>query len=175
MQIQKINNNKVKVILNSSDLIKKNIDVESFLSNSEETQNFFFEILEMIETEYSFDISDKKTIIEAISLENNIFVLTITRLENTVTQDILDPFSSVYVFNSSKSLFDFYYFITRKNISLNNIYIYMFSNMFYIFLKKTDHTFKDDINIFLTEFSSYVISDSLKSIILEHGKRVTFL
>ena len=54
MQIKKINNDKLKIILSSNDLSEKNIDIDSFLSNSVESQNLFFEIL---------DLADERAII----------------------------------------------------------------------------------------------------------------
>jgi negative regulator of genetic competence, sporulation and motility len=82
VQIKKINNNKLKVFLNSNDLNKKNIDVDSFLSNSIESQDLFFEILDLAEEKYDFIIENNKAVVETISLDNNIFVLTITKLKN---------------------------------------------------------------------------------------------
>ena len=82
MQIKKINNNKLKVILSLADLDENNVDIDSFLSNSIESQNLFFEILDLAEEQYGFNIEDNKAVVEAISLDNNIFVLTITKLKN---------------------------------------------------------------------------------------------
>ena len=95
MQIKKINNNKLKVILNLNDLNEKNKDIDSFLSNSIESQNLFFEILDLAEEKYDFDIENNKAVVEAISLDNNIFVLTITKLKNdTLTPVALAKLSS---------------------------------------------------------------------------------
>jgi hypothetical protein len=168
MQVQKINDNKMKVILSYSDLLKKNIAIESFLSNSEETQNFFFEILDMIEEEYNFDIGNKKAIVEAFSLDNNVFVLNITKIENDLVKDVSVLNTSAYVFTSLKNLFDFYYFMIKKNLDFKNLYIYTFSNLFYVFLEQPE----DMINNILVEFSSYRVSNNIENVILEHGKRV---
>ena len=89
MQIKKINNNKLKVILSLTDLDKNNIVIDSFLSNSIESQNLFFEILDLAEEQYGFNIEDNKAVVEAISLDNNIFVLTITKLKNYTTTNNL--------------------------------------------------------------------------------------
>ena len=66
MQIKKINNNKLKVILSLTDLDKNNIDIDSFLSNSIESQNLFFEILDLAEEQYGFNIEDNKAVVEAL-------------------------------------------------------------------------------------------------------------
>ena len=58
MQIKKINNDKLKIILSSNDLDEKNVDVDSFLANPIESQNLFFEILDLAEEKYDFDIDN---------------------------------------------------------------------------------------------------------------------
>ena len=60
VQIKKINNDKLKVILSSNDLDEKNIDVDSFLANSLESQDLFFEILDLAEEQYDFNVADMK-------------------------------------------------------------------------------------------------------------------
>lgn len=167
MQVQKINNNKVKVILNSSDLLKKNIDIDSFLSNSEESQEFFFEILDLVEKKYSFDIEDNKAIVEAVSLDNNIFILTITKLLNDTSQI---SSSNIFVFNSLENIFELYYIIKKEKLyDLSKLYIYQFSNLYYVFVDESNLSFQS----FLLEHSNFCnYSNSLKNILLEHGKRV---
>ena len=167
MQVHKINNNKVKVILNSSDLLEKNIDIDSFLSNSEESQEFFFFFFSLVENKYSFDIEDNKAIVEAISLENNIFILTITKLLNDVTQN---SSSSIFVFSSLENIFELYYLIKKeKKYDLNKLYIYQITDSYYVFTDESNHNFQN----FLLEHSySCKYSNTLKDILLEHGKRV---
>ena len=85
MKIKKINNDKLKIILSSNDLDEKNIDIDSFLANPIESQNLFFEILDLAEEKYDFDIENNRAIVETISLDdNNIFILTITKLKNDI-------------------------------------------------------------------------------------------
>ena len=49
MQIEKINNNKLKVILNIDDLEENNIDLNTFMANSLESQELFLDILDLAE------------------------------------------------------------------------------------------------------------------------------
>ena len=69
VQIKKINNDKLKVILSSNDLDEKNIDVNSFLANSLESQDLFFEILDLAEEQYDFNIENIYTKIRFIKTE----------------------------------------------------------------------------------------------------------
>ena len=169
MQIQKINNNKLKIILNSSDLLKNNIDIDSFLSNSEESQNFFFNLLSLIETEYSFDIEDNKAIVETISLDNNIFILTITKLINNPRE--INTFPPVFIFNSYNDIFELYYSCLRENINFNNIYIYSFMDSYFVF----NYEKNEKIQNLLLEYSSCQTKNDMLDILIEHGKRVNLV
>lgn len=167
MQIQKISNDKVKVIINSSDLLEKNIAVDSFLSNSEESQAFFFEILDFIEEKYSFDIESNKAIVETVSLDNNIFVLTITKLSSDSTANSCLP---VFVFSSLENIFELYLSL-KKNFSFNldKLYIYKFGNFYYVFTDENNNVLEN----FLFEYSCKCrYSCVLKDILFEYGKRV---
>ena len=167
MQIKKINNDKLKIILSSNDLDEKNVDVDSFLANPIESQNLFFEILDLAEEKYNFDIENNKAIIEAISLDNNIFILTITKISTdcpTYNQNL-----KVYCFEDINDLLNFYSFIKNDNISATKFETYKFSNKYYVILNEENTTFEN----ILLEFSSlqnnsYYIQDIFK----EYGKKV---
>ena len=163
MQIKKINNNKLKVILSSNDLNKKNIDVDSFLSNSIESQDLFFEILDLAEEEYDFNIENNKAIVETISLDNNIFVLTITKLKNNY-ENICENISKIYCFENIDDIFNIYSFLDK-----DNTYIYEFSNSYYLLVNNAD------CNVYkiLSEYSIPINnSKSLEAILIEHGKKI---
>ena len=134
MQIQKISNNKLKVILNSNDLNEKNIDIDSFLSHSVESQDLFFEILDLAEEEYDFDIENNKAVVETISLDNKLFILTITKLK----QDSINTYekkSTIYCFNNIFDIFNIY--LSNHNI-LNTSSIYKLNNKYYVLFKETN-------------------------------------
>ena len=163
MQIKKINNNKLKVILNSSDLDEKNIDIDSFLSNSIESQDLFFEILDLAEEKYDFNIEDNKAVVETISLDNNIFVLTITKLK-TNFQNIYEKPSKIYFFENIDDIFNIYSFLDK-----DNTYIYEFAEKYYLLINNTSN----NIETILTEYSMPIKNSStLESILIEHGKKI---
>ena len=165
MQIKKINNDKLKIILSSNDLDEKNVDVDSFLANPIESQNLFFEILDLAEEKYDFDIEDNKAIIEAISLDNNIFILTITKFSTdcpTYNQNI-----KVYCFEDINDLLNVYSFIKKNNIHTTSFETYKFLNKYYIVLNEKNYTF-DNI---LLEFSNFLNNSFYtQDIFKEYGK-----
>jgi len=67
MKIEKLNENKIRIILNLDDLKEKNIDFHSFMSNSIESQDLFLDMLDKAEEEIGFITKDYKLIIEAIA------------------------------------------------------------------------------------------------------------
>ena len=70
MQIEKITENKIKIILNIQDLQEKNIDLHSFMSNSIESQDLFYDMLDKAKKEIGFETKDYKLIIEALAIPN---------------------------------------------------------------------------------------------------------
>ena len=165
MQIKKINNNKLKVILSLNDLDEKNIDVDSFLSNSIESQNLFFEILDLAEEKYDFDIENNKAVVETVSLDNNIFVLTITKLKNDCFNNSQNP-CKIYCFDNIDNLLIIFSYLKEKEVFLKNSYIYNFSNNYYLILNNSNI----EIESVLSEYSVCINNNYIKDIIIEHGK-----
>ena len=79
MKFEKLNENKIRITISSKDLIEKNIDFNSILSNSTETQDLFLNVLEEAEEKVGFITKDHKIKIEALAMADGDFVLTITR------------------------------------------------------------------------------------------------
>ena len=91
MKFEKLNDNKIRIILSNQDLLDKNIDFNSFMSNSIETQDLFFDMLEEAEKKVGFITKDHKIKIEALAMADGDFVLTITKygrgqdIDNVIT------------------------------------------------------------------------------------------
>ena len=80
MKIEKITENKIRIILSLSDLEEEHIDLHSFMSNSAESQALFCSLLSKAEKEVGFHTKDYKLMIEAIAIPEGNFILTVTRL-----------------------------------------------------------------------------------------------
>ncbi len=154
MQIEKINNNKLKVVLDLNDLENNNIDLNSFMSNSLESQEFFLNILELAENDFHFYTNNSKLIIESVSLANNIFIITITK-QNDIK--LSSNSNYVYCFKNFNDICNI-----LQYIKINNLYL--FNNEYYI----TADSFSTE-NSILDEFSYKKISSKyLKDILCEH-------
>lgn len=168
MKIRKINNDKLKVILNSRDLNDKNIDIDSFLSNSIESQDLFFEILDLAEEEYDFSIENNKAIVETISLDNNLFVLTITKLTNNSMCN-LDSVIHMYCFENIDNFLNFCSYMKKYNIPKDTYYLYKLKDKYYFILNK-DNSFLKNI---LPEYSLPIKNSKyLEDILLEYGQKI---
>lgn len=81
MQIEKINENKLEIILNIEDLNKNDISLQSFMSNSVKNQNLLFEILNFANEEIGFSYQNYEIIVESFLVPSkNSFILIITRV-----------------------------------------------------------------------------------------------
>lgn len=75
MRIEKITENKIRIILNMQDLKEKNIDLHTFMSNSIESQDLFYDMLDEVEKQIGFKTKDYKLMIEAIAVpERNFYI-----------------------------------------------------------------------------------------------------
>lgn len=160
MQIEKLNNNKLKVILSANDLEENNIDLNTFMANSLESQELFFDILDMAEEKFNFYVDNSKLVIESVSLANNIFIFTITKLSEYKNKDSQNY---IYCFNHFDQLASIFSFIKKKTFSS----IYTYNDKFYLIIDKNDK-----LNTILEEFSNSKIDSSyLENILMEYGKR----
>lgn len=195
MKFEKLNENKIRIILSNKDLIEKNIDFNSFMSNSIETQDLFFDMLEEAEQKIGFITKDHKIKIEALAMADGDFIITITRFEKRDEKEIHPPAKSkkikakrkvskidsenlVYSFNSFD---DFYLFAhnvkTEKNIGniAKSVVLYTYNSKYYLQLSKLniDHPNIKKICTTVTEFGTYINnSDLFASKLNERGQIV---
>ena len=161
MQIEKVNSNKLKVILNANDLKENHIDLNSFMANSLESQELFLDILDLAEEEFNFYVDNSKLIVESVSLANNIFIFTITKMSEHKEDNL--SINTIYCFNDFDQLASVISFLDKKNL-LN---IFTYNNKFYLIINKNDK-----LGMILEEFSdSKINSPYLENILIEHGKR----
>ena len=89
MKIEKVNENKIKITLSSEDLKARNIDVQSFIYNSPESQDLFWDVMREAEKEYGFSVDESMVYVEASATASGIFTLTVTKTANSLNQPSL--------------------------------------------------------------------------------------
>ena len=86
MKIEKLNENKIRIILNLEDLKEKNIDFHSFMASPIETQSLFLDMLALAEEEVGFVTKNYRVSIEALAASTGDFIFTLTR-----SPEIVEP------------------------------------------------------------------------------------
>ena len=113
MKIEKITENKLRIVLNLEDLETNNVDFESVVNNTPETQSLILSILDQAEKEVGFYTHDCKILIEALASFDGNFVFTITKTPPQVPKSNGTTFSRKVPKFNKKSF--------RKNISKNTM------------------------------------------------------
>ena len=192
MKFEKLNENKLRIIVNSQDLIENHIDFHAFMSNSSETQDLFMSILDRAEKEVGFVTKNYKVRIEAFSMNNEDFVFTVTRLSDKAEKDTLklqkpkfkrkttvnSPLQSIYRFGTFD---DFLNFVNEfKNSNIKNtstlcktIELITYKNCFYLIFTNINDKNRNYDKLFslLTEFSTHINNSELfASKLYECGK-----
>ncbi|MCI8443668.1 MAG: adaptor protein MecA [Clostridia bacterium] len=196
MKIEKLTENKIRVIVNTSDLEVKNLDIHLLMTKALEEQNFFANMLEKAKEEVGFYTDGCKLLIEAFSSLEDILVFTITKYSPqdiktyatpskkklTVKRKKLD-FSSkqaIYEFRNFDEFCEFCKYISRKsNFNIKNfsknISLYWYHNTYYLLVKNinTSYELLKTFYSVIAEFATPVhFSNSFENKLIEHGKIV---
>ena len=195
MKIEKLTENKIRVIINSEDLKENNIDSNTLMEKPIESQKLFLEMLLKAEKEVGFYTEGYKLLVEAFSSSDGLFVFTITKYVEKATTSPnkikvtpkkkiknVNPKSTIstYRFSSFEEFCEFCTAIhntTRiqsKQLA-KNIALYLFNNTYYLILSNinTDYTYIHAFYSTISEYASLAShSETFKMKLLEHGKPI---
>lgn len=180
MRFEKINENKIKITLNKHDLDEKHIDYHSFMSNSVESQDLFFDMLDEAEKEIGFTTKNYQIRIEALAVAGGNFVFTITRslpkTEKSVVKRKIhikrrksnfDESNLIYSFLNFDDYFSFLDFLNNNNFDVTNIAknisLYEYKNVYYLAFFNINSNYDNLKKVFssITEFATYVNNSDL--------------
>lgn len=92
MKIEKITENKIRILVKSEDLDFENLDLHTIMTKAiEQPQGFFLDLLNRAEAEVGFNTDGYKLLIEAYSSIDEDLVFTITKYLDVGTQAETDP------------------------------------------------------------------------------------
>ncbi len=191
MKIEKLTENKIRVIINSNELGLNHISVHSLMTKALETQEIFSDILKKAEKEVNFYTDGCKLLIETFSSLDDIFVFTITKYlpENDTKKKKLTAKRKSFNKISQHSIcrfetFDTFCHFCNKikclhRIDVNklakNTALYLWKDTYFLVLRDI-HTSCDEVNLFYSALSEFgkplSFSDNFESKLLEHGKVV---
>lgn len=196
MRIEKINDNKIKITLNPVDLEEKKIDVHSFISNSLESQELFWDMLDQADKELGFNANGCQLIIEALAVNGGDFVLTVTKVTSATVDDALvklkykkpkvtakiknnnfSDYTNIFVFNSFENFLSLCSFIPEGNLKdiLKDVELYKYKDEYYLTFKiiSKDIIKLKSLSSVFSEFGSYVKDSELfERKLLEYGELV---
>lgn len=188
MKIEKITENKIRIILSLSDLEEEHIDLHSFMSNSAESQALFCNLLNKAEKEVGFNTKDYKLMIEAIVVPEGNFILTVTRLpekEKSKKQvkikrkaSLLNNSLVIYSFNSFDDYCEFCKYLSMNlnnqiYLKLKKVSLCLYNSIYYlcIHINKSNLSIVKAINCEISEFGNSVSNPELfERKLLEYGK-----
>ena len=185
MKIEKLTENKIRIVLKLEELTNKNIDLHDFMVDNLKSQKFFIDILDKADKEVGFNTKDCKLLIEAFSSLDDVFVFTITKYLSSKKKKLLinkkqNKYSlttPIYSFNSFEEFCVLCEFLNKSNLPLSNIadYIslYLYNDTYYLVFKKINLTYKHLKKLFsvLSEFGTIVKhGENFESKLLEYGK-----
>ncbi len=193
MRFEKLSNDKIRIILNLQDLEDNDIDYQSFMSNSSDSQKIFMEILNEAEEQIGFITKDYKLMIEALATIDGDFIITVTRslpdidlTSNNKKRTIrakrkshkLSNDTIIYEFESFDDVSDFVLLLKNLNITgmitfTKDFSLYTYKNNYYLVMENINKDFSG-IKVFLctlTEFGKSVNNSNLfKNKLAEYGK-----
>ena len=194
MKFEKLSENKLRITLNIRDLTDNDIDYQSFMANSGNTQKLFLDMLDKAEREVGFVTKNYKIMIEALVTSTGGFVVTVTRSlpDELHTSQKKRTFKTkrksvnslnnkiIYSFNSFD---DFCLFCNSldKNIVKNlnkiskEITLHFFKNTYYLLIENsnTNYVYTKSLINYLAEFGTYSYNSHILSYELsEYGKLI---
>ena len=194
MKIEKLTENKIRIILNLDDLKEKNIDYNSILDKPIESQQLFLEMLLKAEKEVGFYTEGCKLLVEAFSSSEGFFIFTITKFvekkSDTTTpkkrvvakkktkQLNTKSYNTIYKFADFEAFCNFCNAIDnieKLNIKklCKNISLYIYNDVYYLTLSdiNIDYEYINTFYSAISEFATLVShSDTFYTKLAEHGK-----
>ena len=180
MKIEKLTENKIRIIINLEELSKKNIDINSLAVNNEKAHKLFQNILKEAEKQVGFKVKDCRLLVEIYSTQEGHIIFTLTKYKNELTTTSSSEKSTknlkfkrksldnnykntIYKFNSFEDFCSFCTYCNNTNLKTlddfaKKISLFEFNNLYYLVFTNINTNYKF-LNLFYTsiaEFSNLV-------------------
>lgn len=178
MKIEKLTENKIRIILRPEDLEEKDLDLHTIMTRTAESQGLLLEILNKAKKEIGFDTEGCRLLIEAYSSPEDFFVFTVTKytveqdnVKNTPTRRIVRVKRKTVSTNTSNFICQFNDFETfcglcellkNNNISTRGLIglssLYYFKDSYFLVLKNVSVSHKNNnkLTSYITEFGRLI-------------------
>lgn len=191
MKIEKLTENKIRVIMNIEDLEVNSFNVHSIMTKAIQTQEIFSDILKKAEKEVNFFTEGCKLLIEAFSSSEDVLVFTITKFLpdkevkqkrlvakrksfQPISKKIICQFGDFDTFSEFCNCIQASFKSNSAKLAKNTI-LYEWKNSYYLVLKNVNTKYEnfDRFISSLSEFGKLLsCSEHFETKLLEHGKVV---
>ena len=186
MKIEKLTDNKIRVIVDSCDLERDNLNINKLSDLPLEKQTIFTNILEKAKKEFGFEANGCKLIIESFTSDEDFLIFTLTKYpipekKKPIAkrkQVLISNNTAVYRFETLNNFIDFCNYIKnsksdfKQNMISIKSYLYCYNNTYFLLLKELDNSYvtKKCINSLISEFANYIsYSNTFENKLLEYG------
>ena len=172
MKIEKVDDNKVKIILSLEELKMRNISLSDIEKDTAAARKLFISLIEESNLDEDFGCEDSQLFIEASSDNTNTFVLTITKTDdlpdiNNYTKNenktLYRIDSRLYEFASLDLILDFCKIAKEENLFFGKNTLYKYNDKYFILFSDTAIKNKKFIktDVMISEYCSRYFSYSL--------------
>lgn len=186
MKIEKLTENKIRIIVDSYDLEKNNLNINKIPTIALEKHTFFINLLEKAKNEVGFESSGCKLLIESFITDDNFLVFTLTKYSSQEKkrpiakrkQVLISNNTAVYRFETLNNFIDFCNCIKnsksdfKQNIISIKSYLYCYNNTYFLLLKDINNSCKNikNFNSLVSEFANNIsYSNLFEYKLLEYG------
>lgn len=184
LKVEKINDNKVKIVLTLKELTKREISLEDIKKGNENVQNFFFEILENVNITEDFPTDSSQLFVEVSTTGNDIFMITITKTDclpdtnkyfknSNNYHPLYTVSSNIYSFSSLDTLYLFCKKAVQEDLFVGTNSLYELNNKYYLLFSKNTIKNCNFVKTFsiISEYSDKYFSKQ-ENIFLEYAKLI---
>ncbi len=193
MKVEKISENKVKITLTFEELEIRDISLQDIEKNNSLARDLFIDLLEESNLVDGFATQDSQLFIEATSDNNDLFVVTITRIDNIPelkkyaklendkkyisksNKSNIKVDSNVYLFSNIDKLLDFCLAISKQDAFIGKNTLYKFKNSYFLIFNDSTIKNKNFVKTFsiLSEYcDEYYSYDMFKTYVTEKSNIV---
>lgn len=188
MKIEKLTENKIRIIVNTYDLELENLNINNLTVTTLEDQSFFIKLLEKAKKEVGFETDGSKLLIEIFISNDEFLVFTITKYsiykkKKPVIKRKMPSVSKttlIYKFEDFEEFCIFCSCINKyKNFNIKllskNIDLYNYHDTYYLIIKKINTSYENKIIFYslISEFSKSVsFSNAFENKLIEYGNLI---
>lgn len=199
MKVEKINENKVKITLTFEELENRKISLKDIEKNASLAKELFIDLIEESNLGEDFEFNDSQLFIEASSDNNNLFIVTITKVDNipelkkyslfeenpknsrkkkTMNSNNPDMYkvnSSAYLFNSIDDILNLCEISKKEQVYFGKNNLYKYNDKYFLVFSTATMKNKKFLKsfVFLSEFcKEYYSYDMFITSIKEKSKLI---